>query len=255
MTTPRNAIYGWVPDLPDQRDHLFSAAPTTTPLPAKVDLRGQCPPAIYDQGALGSCTANAIGTGFEYTLIKHGLEIFTPSRLFVYYNERVILGTVDSDSGAMIRDGIKSVAKQGVCPEPDWPYDIARFTERPPASCYETALDHRVTAYKRVPQTLRQLKSCLAQGYPIVFGFAVYESFESPEVSGTGTVPMPDVDSEQMLGGHAVLCVGYDDETMRFLVRNSWGERWGDRGYFTMPYPYLTDSTLSRDFWMMTRTT
>jgi C1A family cysteine protease len=248
--TPRQVKrYGWVPDLPDQRDHIFAAPPAViTALPSSVDLRDQCPKEIYDQGRLGSCTANAIAGAFEFDLLKQGLADFMPSRLFIYYNERVKLGTVDVDSGAMIRDGIKSVSKQGVCTETSWPYDIAKFTDQPPQACYDEALGNRATSYQRITPTLSQLKGCLAHGYPIIFGFRVYESFESAEVAQTGVAPMPQAD-EQALGGHAVLAVGYDDAGGRFLVRNSWGSGWGRDGYFTMPYAYLTDRGLSSDFW------
>jgi C1A family cysteine protease len=241
--------YGWIPDLPDQRDHIYAAPPElVAALPASVDLRSQCPTVVYDQGQLGSCTANAIAGAVEFGLLKQRLADFMPSRLFIYYNERVIEGTVQSDSGAMLRDGIKTVAKQGVCPETLWAYDTAAFAEAPPAACYQEAVDNRVLSYQRVPQTLTSLKVCLAHGYPIAFGFQVYESFESAEVARTGEVPLP-ATTEGLLGGHAVLAVGYDDATTRFLVRNSWGPNWGQGGYFTMPYPYLTERNLSSDFW------
>jgi C1A family cysteine protease len=103
-------------------------------------------------------------------------------------------------------------------------------------------------SYQRVLQTPTQMKGCLASGYPFVFGFSVYESFESPAVTKTGVVPLPSP-GESMLGGHAVLAVGYDDERQRFLAMNSWGSAWGERGYFTIPYTYLTDAGLSADFW------
>jgi C1A family cysteine protease len=241
--------FGWVPDLPDARDHLYAAPPRyLTALPPSVDLRDQCPKEIYDQGQLGSCTANAIGCAFEFELLKQGAQNFMPSRLFIYYNERAMEGTVDTDSGAMIRDGIKSVNKQGVCPEPDWQYDITKFTQKPPQSCYDEGLTHQVTSYQRIPQVLNQMKGCLASGHPFVFGFTVYSSFESDEVARTGVAPMPST-GEQVLGGHAVLAVGYDDSSQRFLVRNSWGDSWGMGGYFTLPYAYLTERSLSADFW------
>ena len=241
--------YGWIPDLPDQRDHLYAAPfEVLRALPPSVDLRSQCPP-VYDQGQLGSCTANAIGGVIQFDQMKEKLaDIFIPSRLFIYYNERVIEGTVDSDSGAQIRDGIKSVASQGVCPEDMWPYNIANFTEKPPANCYEVALQHRAVSYSRLARNLTLMKGCLASGYPFTFGFTVYESFESPEVAQTGVVPMP-ASGEKVLGGHAVDAVGYDDSPQRFIVRNSWGTGWGMNGYFTMPYAYLTQRGLSSDFW------
>jgi C1A family cysteine protease len=240
--------YGWIPDLPDQRDHLYSAPlRQLAGLPVCVDLASQCP-AVYDQGQLGSCTANAIGAAVEFDRMKQGLQDFIPSRLFIYWNERNMEGTVQSDSGAQIRDGIKSVAKQGACPETDWPYDISRFTEKPSAQAYADAKLDRAVSYQRVAQNLNQMKGCLASGYPFVFGFTVYESFESDEVAQTGHAPMP-ASGEQTVGGHAVLAVGYDDASQWLTVRNSWGDGWGMKGYFTLPYAYVTQSSLAADFW------
>ena len=253
MATPATPYkiqrYGWIPDLPDARDHLYAApAAVMTALPPKVDLGPQCPP-VYDQGQLGSCTANAIGAAIQFDRMKQNLSPnFVPSRLFIYYNERVMEGTVSTDSGAQIRDGIKSVDKQGACPEPDWPYDITKFAARPPRADYREALHDRAASYSRLVQNANLLKGCLASGYPFVFGFTVYESFESQEVARSGVVPMPS-SGEKILGGHAVLAVGYDDSTQRFIVRNSWGTGWGMSGYFTMPYQYVTDSNLADDLW------
>ena len=216
--------------------------------PAKVDLRAKCPP-VYDQGQLGSCTANAIGAAIQFDRRKQKLKSdFCPSRLFIYYNERAMEGTIKSDSGAQIRDGIKSVAHEGACPEKDWPYEIQKFQERPSKVCYRNALKCRALTYQRVVQTLTQFKGCLASGYPFVFGFTVYESFEGEEVAKTGKVEMPKP-SEKTVGGHAVMAVGYDDAAQRFIVRNSWGPKWGMKGYFTMPYSYVTENNLADDFW------
>jgi C1A family cysteine protease len=236
--------FGWVPDLPDQRDFLY-AAPSEyqQKLPKSVNLSKKCPP-VYDQGPLGSCTANAIAAAIEFKQKKK----FVPSRLFIYYNERVMEGTVASDSGAQIRDGIKSVATLGAPPEKDWRYDIAKFRDTPPASAFRDAKSDLVTLYQRLIQDLNTMKGCLASGYPFVFGFTVYVSFEGEKVAKTGIVPMPASD-EKMVGGHAVMAVGYDDRTREFLVRNSWGTDWGLKGYFKMPYAYLTTAKLSTDFW------
>ena len=243
------ARYGWIPDLPDQRDHLYAApAPMLLNLPPSADLRPQCPP-VYDQGQLGSCTANAIGAAVEFAEIKEQqAQEFTPSRLFIYYNERVMENTVAQDAGAQIRDGIKSVAKQGVCPESEWPYDITKFADQPPQQCFTDAAQHTVKSYQRLVQNLTLMKGCLAAGFPFVFGFTVYESFEGQDVAKTGEVQMPAA-NEQVLGGHAVMAVGYDDAQQRFIVRNSWGTSWGTAGYFTMPYLYVTQRNLASDFW------
>jgi C1A family cysteine protease len=240
--------YGWVPDLPDHRDHGYAAPMAMLgPLPATGDLRGGCPP-VYDQGQLGSCTANAIAAAIEFERLRQNLADFTPSRLFIYYNERVMEHTVSSDSGAQIRDGIKSVAAQGDCPEREWRYDISKFKTKPPAKCYADALKYKVLSYQRITPTLAQLKGCLASGWPFVFGFTVYEGFESAAVARTGHAALPK-SGERSVGGHAVVDVGYSDARQWFLVRNSWGAGWGMKGYFTLPYAYLTDENLAADFW------
>lgn len=241
--------YGWIPDLPDQRDYLYAAPfEPGVVLPSSIDLRPNCP-AVYDQGELGSCTANAIAGAIEFDRLKQNqLPPFTPSRLFIYYNERVMEGTVNSDSGAQIRDGIKSVGTQGVCPETEWPYVITKFEDHPPDVCYQDASQHKAILYKRLVSNLNQMKGCLASGYPFVFGITVYESFESQPVAQSGHVPMPG-SNEQAIGGHAVMAVGYDDSQQWFIVRNSWGTAWGMQGYFTLPYAYLTQPGLSSDYW------
>src|SRR5450759_5874805 len=158
MTRPRKiARYGWIPDQPDQRDHLYSApAQFLAALPSKADLRRRCP-AVYNQGQIGSCTANAIAGAIEFDRLKQKISDFVPSRLFIYYNERVIEGTVRSDSGAMIRDGIKSVASLGVCPEPEWPYRIAKFANKPPARAYNDAKLDRAVSYPTLMQDSNQM--------------------------------------------------------------------------------------------------
>jgi C1A family cysteine protease len=240
--------YGWVPDLPDARDFQFSAPDKVlATLPSKVDLRSKCPP-IYDQGQLGSCTANAIAGAYEFDQKQERQPDFMPSRLFIYFNERSMEGTVDIDAGAMLRDGIKSVAKLGVCTENTWPYEIDAFRDRPGPPCYREALKHQAIVYRSVPQQLNMLQACLATGTPFVFGFSVYESFETDEVARTGVVDMPSA-KEKQVGGHAVVAVGYDNASQRFSVRNSWGRSWGQKGYYTMPYAYVTNPQLAMDFW------
>ena len=217
-------------------------------LPKSIDLRAGCPP-VYDQGELGSCTANAIAAAIEFDQKKQKMaQPFTPSRLFIYYNERAMEGTIATDSGAMLRDGIKSIASQGACPEVMWPYVEQHFSERPPAPCYKAGKAHPAVAYSRLAQDLMRMKTCLAQGYPFVFGFTVYESFECDQVAHTGIATLPSA-SETALGGHAVMAVGYNDASSTVLVRNSWGSGWGMGGYFTLPYDYITDANLAADFW------
>jgi C1A family cysteine protease len=244
--------YGWVPDIPDGRDLLYAAPAALDVLPRRVDLRSKCPP-VYNQGRLGSCTANAIAAALEFDQIKQRQkDAFTPSRLFIYYNERAIEGTVDSDSGAMLRDGVKTVAKQGAPRERAWPYKVGTFAKKPSNAAYTEAKRYQALQYQRLTPVLGQLKGCLASGYPFVFGFAVYESFESGKVTRTGHAPMPKA-KESLLGGHAVVAVGYDEQSQWFICRNSWGPKWGMRGYFTLPYPYLVQPSLSSDFWTIRR--
>jgi C1A family cysteine protease len=251
-TKIRKRGYGWRPDLPDHRDFLFGpvASASAAPSPEKVDLRPLCSK-VEDQKQLGSCTAHALVGALEFLERKDGLKSINLSRLFVYFNERLMENTVESDSGAAIRTGIKVLAKQGVCLERKWPYEIARFIKTPSAAAYDQGAEHQITSYHRILD-LVAMRRCLADGFPFVFGFSVYDGFESEFVARTGELQMPAA-GESLLGGHAVLAVGYDDSTRRFIVRNSWGSRWGLKGYFTMPYAYLTDRNLSDDFWMIRR--
>jgi C1A family cysteine protease len=240
--------YTWKPDLPDARDHLYSAPRRlfgllATPLPAAVDLRAKCPP-VFDQGQLGSCTANALAGAMGF--LHPGL---IGSRLFVYYNERAMEGTIDQDAGAQIRDGVKTLAKIGVCPEAEWPYKVTKFKTKPAAKCFADAGAHTISEYQRITG-LDAMLHCLASGFPFVFGFTVYDGFESDEVAKTGVLNLP-TRGEKNLGGHAVMAVGYDLAAKRITVRNSWGAAWGQSGYFTMPFDYLTHRGLSDDFWTL----
>jgi C1A family cysteine protease len=216
-------------------------------LPASVDLRSSCPP-VYDQGDLGACTGNAIAGIIEIDRIHQKLDDWAPSRLFIYYGEREVEGTISQDSGAQIRDGIKVVAKNGAPKESTWPYDIVKFATKPSDAAYAEGKEHEALIYSRVAQSQASIKTALAAGYPIVFGFTVYESFESDEVAKTGVAPMPHK-HEPSLGGHAVAMVGYTPDVV--IVRNSWGPDWGQGGYFTMPWAYVTNPHLADDFWVI----
>lgn len=255
-TTDKKRKLGWIPDVPDHRDYMYSAVHKSTieKLKETVDLRKYCSK-VEDQGNLGSCTANALVGNLEFLEIKDKSSNFLNlSRLFVYYNERVIENTINHDSGAMLRDGIKALNKQGACSEILFPYIISKFKQKPNQNCYKDGLNHLISKYIRL-NTVEEMKMCLSEEYPFVFGFSVYDSFETEEVATTGIVPMPTKD-EQMLGGHAVLAVGYDTTKKIFhesigsaLVRNSWGDKWGISGYFWIPFEYLADRNLSDDFW------
>jgi len=244
---PRNKKYGWIPDLPDQRDFSYESLGLGIPLlPNKIDLRSLCTP-IENQGDIGSCTANALVGNLEYLKKKKTKKIIDFSRLFLYYNERVLRNTVKVDSGASIRDGIKTLVKLGDCLEKTWPYNIKHFEDKPTAAAYQSAKDYQIKSYYRI-KTTEEMKHTLSTGFPFVFGFALYESFEIKTVAKTGNVSLPK-EGERLLGGHAVMAVGFDDSKKTFIVRNSWGEKWGDHGYFYMPYGYLSNSRLSSDFW------
>jgi C1A family cysteine protease len=245
----RKRHYGGKPDLPDRRDYMYAAASAGKTLPRLVDLRDQCP-SVYRQGKLNCCTGNAIAAAIAFDQRLQGIKQFRPSRLFIYYNERVLEGTVNEDAGARIRHGIKAVAKLGAPPEPLWPYHIKRFADRPSRAAYAAAKKDLVTAYFRVPQKLSHMRACLAEGFPFVFGFLAAPALESAKVARSGVLPMPRA-GDKPIGHHVVLAVGYDDSKRRFIVRNSWGRRWGKKGYYFMPYDYLTRANLSSDFWTL----
>jgi C1A family cysteine protease len=249
---------GWTPDLPDHRDFLYAAPmQIMAALPPKFDLRPKCP-AVYDQEELGSCTAQAIAGAIEFDQMKQGAKVFTPSRLFIYYNERAIEHTILIDNGAQIRDGIKSCAKLGVCPESMWTYDdthpaqegepcpTCKFAQKPPEECYKEALKHKIMSYARLPRNMNSMKACIASGFPFIFGFTCYDSL--PFQSTDGVIPMPG-STNQVIGGHAVLAVGYDDARQMVTIRNSWNTTWGEKGYGYLPYGYLQNPDLSDDFW------
>lgn len=250
---PRNiAWYGWKRDLPELGltvKYADSGSIVPTVLPPSVDLRSKCPP-VYDQSDQGSCTANAIAGAYEFDLLRQGITDFTPSRDYIYYNERTIEGTIAYDSGASISDSVKAIQEYGICPETMWDYERAHLFGKPTADCYAYGLQHKqITAIKVANQIIPSIiKMELAAGNPVIFGFTVYESFESDAVAKTGIVPMPQP-NEQIVGGHAVMIVGYDDSKECVIVRNSWGADWGDKGYFYMPYKYVTNINLAADFW------
>lgn len=249
--------YGYKRDLVDFRDLFLEASDAVLGnLPPEVDLRTTgWLPEVFDQGQLGSCTANSAAANMEYLAAKLGLPMIQPSRLFIYWNERAVEGTTSIDAGASIRDAIKVTNRYGVCPEAEWPYDISQFAVRPPNSAYADAAKDRVLDYQRVPRLNKYFQAVLAQQLPIQIGFSVYDSFESDVVAQNGMVPLPQT-SERLLGGHAVLVVGYRtiNGGLYYVCRNSWGAGWGDGGYFYMPAAYLMNKGLASDFWAVDTT-
>jgi len=236
--------YNVIKDERDDRDFIYTSKLSVSQLPQLVDLRKSCSP-IVDQGALGSCTANAIVSGLrEYMMVYLKQPLVRLSRLFLYYQERKIEGTIDQDSGAQIRDGMKVLNQMGSCPESEDPYNIANFKKAPTKKAIKDAYQYRVKDYYRV-NTLNDLKIALSENRPVVCGIKVFSSFESGKVASSGIVPMPGPE-ETLLGGHAVLCVGYDEKKQLFIFRNSWGN-WGDKGYFYIPYNVF--NFLMMDMW------
>jgi C1A family cysteine protease len=234
--------YGWIKDSPDARDRLYNK-PRGLRRPKKQDLRPACSP-IENQTTLGSCTANAAVGTTEFLEIKDKVQFIDFSRLYVYYNERVMDGTVNEDAGSQLRTAAKAMAKWGVCNEKSWPYNVDKFTIKPPAKCYTEGAKHKITSYRRLG-TLDDILDCLAEGYPVMFGFDVYSCLN--EVGADGLLRMPTEDDEYE-GGHAVVFVGYDMAKKLLIVRNSWGVEWGDKGYFYMPFDYVLKG-LASDFW------
>jgi C1A family cysteine protease len=244
-----NRVYSWRPDLPDQRDFALHA--THAVLPEHVDLRRGCSP-VKDQGQLGSCTAHAIGGALEFLDRKNGGSYVDASRLFIYYGERALEGTIDTDAGAddsrrhqgdapprlLRREALAVSCRRSSRPSPPRSPSPTRPAGRSPSTSAATSLEACLEA--------------VAGGFPVVFGFTVYEGFESAAVAKNGRLELP-ARGEKVLGGHAVLLVGYDMPSRRGIVRNSWGKDWGQGGYFTIPFPYLTNRNLSDDFWVVQR--
>jgi len=266
---------GWIPDYPDFRDYTektgevrltlgSEALSKKKTLPASVDLREWCSP-IEDQGNLGSCTANA-GVGIiEYYERKSFGRHIEASRLFLYKVTRNLM-KLKGDTGAYLRTTMGAMILFGVPPEPYWPYSDEgnKFDQEPPAFCYAFAQNYQTLKYFRhdpsgskSDEILKKAKTYLASGHPVMFGFTVYNSIEQAEE--TGKIPFPSA-KEKVEGGHAVAAVGYDDKikiknkyggatmTGALLIRNSWGEAWGDKGYGWLPYEYVL-KRLAEDFW------
>lgn len=255
LTTKTNRIYNLNPDTPDERDRMFKAEKLHVDnivLPSCFSLRNSMPP-ILNQESIGSCGPNQISNCIRYCLKKLKFNEFQPSRLYLYFFTRLAEGSpTDQDTGITIRGGLKAIQKYGACSENNWGYDIKKFTLQPSNTSIIAGKTHIPGfRYIRVQQSLVNIKQALVGGFPIIVGIKLYKSFESDIVSNTGNVPMPNVKKEACLGGHCVSIVGYDDNTQRFTLSNTWGN-WGDKGYFTLPYDYVLNTSLTSDFWIIT---
>lgn len=242
--------YTWQRDKEDHRDIKYKAT-AYIDIPESVDLSEFCPP-IYDQGQIGSCTANSLAADCEFNHNKQGEARFMPSRLGIYYLEREMEGTVNEDCGAQLRDGIKVIAKFGIWPEDMLPYSMDNFFKKPTPEMLTEGAKHQALLYEKLDGSLDQIKHRLASGFPFVFGFMVYRDFESQRMAKIGVMTMPHAD-ETPLGGHAVMAIGYDDSRQAVLVRNSWGPKWGQRGNFWMPYEFISNPQYASDMWAITR--
>lgn len=254
---PNIQWYGWKPSKPDFRDFKFTPEPRVlTTLPPSVSPITKPFIPAYNQAELGSCTANGGGRLIQYVWKTQGDAWPIPSRLFIYYYERVLEGTINEDSGAAVRDCFKAVNRWGVCPEKLWWYDINKFTIRPDRRARKAALDNIATSYYSVSNDLAHIKTALASGHPVVGGFTVFSSFESDIVAKTGIMPMPRK-NESAVGGHCVVWDGYQDDSSfagggYFWCANSWDIDWGIDGWFKMPYANLVNCD---DFWVLLKTT
>lgn len=253
----------WHPARPDFRAKKFSMLrePLKVPSAAQVvDLRSLDSP-VFDQGEIGSCTANAWAGAFEFLELQElrakqpGVEIFPDggfdfvSRLFAYYAERQIDGDVYQDGGSTLTTGAQVIRELGLCRESLWPYDAKQLYVRPSPAAYIEAAKHREIHSFQLDD-IYDMFNCLGAGFPFVLGITVFESFMS--VGADGTVPMPAA-SEQCEGGHAVMCVGYDNVRKVLTIKNSWGNAWGDKGYFYLPFSYVENQGYASDFWTLRR--
>lgn len=250
-------IYNWKRDPADARDFETKRHLSTNDGDLPSEYTGSHV-GVYDQGVIGSCTANAFAICYKNEMLEYktanpsaSFGNFEPSRLFIYYVTRAYEGTVDEDSGAYIRDVFKVMNKIGACDEARHPYNPQKFRVKPSDVAFREALDHTIIEYAKVPQTVAAIKKVLVSNAFVEFGFDVYDSFDTGTWhSTTGMMPIPNVNTESLLGGHAVSIVGYSNKKKAFLIQNSWGESWGQKGKFWMPYKFVTSKSCS-DFWVI----
>lgn len=245
-------------DVPDSRDYPFSRITLKSPVKATrklvpIDLRtNPLDPPIRDQGNLGACSAFATTALVNFCRDKQRLPDFLPAPLFTYYTTRQIRGTINTDSGATMREALKSTVDYGVVSEALWPYDITKYKVAPPSSVYNQALQNQTLQYFRIQDgNIAQMKRCLADGYPFIFGFYVFPQFQSPQALVDGIVQMPpNRTGRGNIGGHALMAIGWKkiNNADYFICQNSWGN-YGDKGFWYMPATYLRYKRLAFDFW------
>lgn len=244
-------VYNIIPDIQDERDFLYASFVKGETLPLTVDHSSKIP-FVFNQLNLGSCGLNA---AIMYVMYLYGFKIPLLSRLYPYLKVRQIMGTVNEDSGVQLRDVCKVLVEYGACIEDMFPYVTSTFANSPTSEAImdENAIKHRITSYYRV-SNLDEYKLAISQGHLVLLGMSVYESMETPKVAKTGILPMPKW-FEKLLGGHAVLGCAYKDTQILALQKffmnliqtysegsnnmlNSWGEEWGQNGFFEMSYEY-----------------
>jgi len=237
---------GALRSLPDRRDRIY---PYALGAPVASDLRADAP-YIWDQGQLGSCVPHGVLRAANHSERVQGLTVVSGSALFVYFNGRVLEGTVDYDSGLYVRDGIKALNSWGVADRWAWPYDVSRFTEAPPQHAYDQGSGEKIVDYARITMGTPGIHDALAHRQAVVFGFSVHPSFFDTPSDGIMPHPQPD---EPVAGGHCTAIVGYRPQDDRFIVANSWGTGWGDEGYFYMSVSDFLADSFSDDIWVVRR--
>jgi C1A family cysteine protease len=254
--------FGWVPDIPDFRDHTVDEfLDTLEPVPpglASFSLRDKEPVPPWEQGDLSSCSSHATAFCVQYQRQEQGLLNVVPSRLFIYYGTREIEGTTEWNVGTSLRDNIKTIVLQGTPPEEMWPYIPAAYSERPPDRAYAAAEKLQALKYASVGHDLDVIKRLIYNNLPVALGFTVYQSFYWPECQQEGRMPVPNPD-EEVVSAHAVVWMGWDDnmpapnttDLGTLETRNSWGPFWGDAGHLWMPYEFARNSHMSSDYWVV----
>jgi C1A family cysteine protease len=242
-----NRKFGALRDVHDVRDRLYRASPRTEPVPLHVDLREWGGP-IKDQGEEGSCTGHTFSSAREWIARKYGTSSPILSPQCLYAEELLASNDFPSDKGAMPRTGCQVLTALGCCETALYPYVAGQITRPTPAQI-ANALKYKTGAYHRIG-SLSDFLRCLADAtpWPVTVGFTVYESFMSQQVADTGMMPIPK-SGEQQQGGHEVLCLGYDQTKQLALIQNSWGDGWGQRGYFWMPFAVI--NAPDTDLWMV----